>query len=231
MKRFAILTALLFASSAAYAADAVVSEPLPEAPTAAVFSWSGLYLGAQAGYGWGDSQFTDRDTSDYLVYDPDGFTGGVHVGYNWQFQNNIVLGLEGDVNYSDISGEGRGRFADGTRADGVDGRSELKWNGSLRLRAGYAIDRFLPFVTGGVAFGEYDHRIVAGGTRVVDESDTHTGWTVGGGAEYAFTDNWLGRVEYRYTDFGDKTFRSDFIDEGKVDLKTHEVRIGVSYKF
>jgi outer membrane immunogenic protein len=107
---------------------------------------------------------------------------------------------------------------------------DLEWFGSARLRAGYAFDRFLPFVTGGVAIGRYS------GTEngTLENSENMVGWTAGAGLEYAVTDNLIARVEYRYSDYGRKSQPAPFSFEGqqaRLDLTTNDVRVGLSYKF
>lgn len=218
-KTFAILAASLLVSSSAFAADVVSEAPIVEQPI--VFSWTGAYVGGQIGYGWGQSDL-DSDFGS-TSFDPDGFLGGVHAGYNYQFSNNVVLGIEADVDYSDMDGDGDFDVA------GFSGSSELDWQGSVRARLGYAYDRVLPYLTGGVAFGKYEHRI-SDGVDSFSDDDTYVGWTIGAGLEYAMTDNWTVRGEYRYTDFGDQDFNFGGADYN-VDLQTHAVKLGVSYKF
>jgi outer membrane immunogenic protein len=138
-----------------------------------------------------------------------GLVGGF-LGYNWQMDNNIVLGAEGDLNYNwnkeDI-------------IPGVDGGTDL--DGSVRARLGYAIDRTLLYATGGwqISRGYLD----AGDGK---DRKTFNGWTLGAGVDHAFTDRVFGRVEYRYADFGDKD-----IDGVNVDLKQNSVVVGVGVKF
>jgi outer membrane immunogenic protein len=221
VKKFLLSTAIFFSLSAsAFAADAVLSMP------PAGFVWTGGYVGLQAGYGWGDSYLDVITNDNYGNPDPDGFIGGVYGGYNYQFSNNIVLGADLDFNYSDIDGDGEGLDGTGAPFGGVNINADLKWAGSARVRVGYAMDRFLPYIAGGVAFGRYEVTVNDNGT-VERNNSTMTGWTLGAGVEYAFTDDLIGRVEYRYTDYGHDRF-SDFYN---VDLKTNEVRIGLAYKF
>ena len=86
---------------------------------------------------------------------------------------------------------------------GVDVSGRAKWTGAVRARAGYAVDRFLPYLAGGVAFTKYKVVIDESGD-IASDSQSLTGWTVGAGVEYAFTDQLMGRFEYRYTDFGEQ---------------------------
>jgi outer membrane immunogenic protein len=224
---------------AASAAD-LAPEPYVEAPPP-VFNWTGFYAGVHAGYAWGgqdDNQsnlFEDPVPAD--SFDVDGFLGGVHGGYNWQV-DQMVFGIEGDIDYTNIKGsEGYAGYVPNFGYDYVEGSLELKsnWQASLRLRAGYAVDNFLLYATGGVAFADgkmtssgYNYDDGAGYSS--DDSNTHVGWTIGIGAEYAFTPNWIARAEVRYTDFGSKTY--DLL-EGPVDSSWDQtaVTVGLSYKF
>ena len=212
----AVAVVFLMSSTAAYAADAVVYETAPEAPVLTTYDWSGAYLGLQLGYGSGEAS-TDAGGllgPVELSIDPDGFVGGVYAG--WNFQNdNIVYGLETDINYSGVE-----------ETFDLGGGDELEagidWYGSTRARVGLAADRFLAFATAGVAYASAS--VEAPG---LDESETYVGWTAGAGLEYAFTDNLVGRGEYRYHDFGSKDWGTpvDF------DTKLHTATFGISYKF
>lgn len=238
MKTILLATAFILAPvTLASAADA--NESLP---VAATYNWSGAYIGAQAGYTWGDARvgqtFAPGSFDDYgWAYDPSGGFGGFYAGYNHQFDGGLVLGIEGDYSFASVK--------DTTlyRALGVDdpafgGVLELDSVGSVRLRAGYAMDRWLPFVTGGMLVATYEHTTVdIPGGPYADAKDTVTGYTLGAGAEYAVTDNWVVRGEYRFADFGRHTSQRHFIDNGApvntdaIDLTTQDIRIGIAYKF
>ena len=198
MNKFLLAATLLCGvTGSAFAADAIVQEPVIVAP--AVFNWTGGYVGGQVGYLWGDGNFT----SDAGIADvgPDGWLGGIYVGYNYQMANNVVLGVDADFAWTgaDDSSTAFVGLAPVGRLD-----TELQWEGAVRARLGYAIDRFLPYVAGGVAFGHMEGSAYDGsGVYQGSDSDTGVGWTIGAGVEYAFTDNVLFRTEYRYTDFGD----------------------------
>ena len=220
MKKLLVALSLSLLTSSAFAADAIVAE------TAPVFSWTGGYIGLQAGYAWGNGNVDQIGGPGFIDTDPDGFLGGVYGGYNYQMSNNIVIGAELDIVYANVDGSGQVFLAPGFPAPGgATFSEELNWSGAARLRLGYAADRFLPYIAGGVAFGDID---ISNDNGPGSFGDTFTGWTIGVGLDYAMTDNLLLRAEYRYTDFGSESFE-DFGSE--VDLKTNEVRFGIAYKF
>jgi outer membrane immunogenic protein len=211
------------ASTSAYAADVAMEEP--PAPVAVVqevpiFSWTGGYVGLQGGGLWSDSNIDQFDESDSGVFS-DTFNGGLfggYAGYNWQ-SGAWVFGVEGDFN---------GVWNDETfNILGLDVDVGTDYLASLRGRVGYAFDRALIFATGGVAFTQFSAEADLGGGVSLNADQSFTGWTVGAGAEYAFTNNWIGRLEYRYYDFSD-----DALDDfGDVDLETNTLTVGVAYKF
>ena len=229
MKRLLLAPVLLFTMSGyALAADAVVVESPPEVSVVPAFNWTGGYIGGQVGYLWGEGDFVSEDGST-AESEPDGWLGGVYAGYNYQFDNNFVIGGDADFAWTGADDSVSAFDAAGAFIGTLD--SELDWEGAVRLRLGYAVDRFLPYVAGGVAFGRLSHDVFNGGGALLgSDDDTSVGWTLGVGLEYAFTDNLIGRAEYRYTDFGDFDFAiSDFT--ATTDLTTNDVRLGIAYKF
>jgi outer membrane immunogenic protein len=232
MKNAILAASLLLMSTAAHAADAVVADPILEAP--AVFSWSGAYIGVQAGYAWGDS------TADYplqgppgsTVVDPDGWLAGAYVGYNHQMANNVVLGVDADIAYVDVDGSGVYTDVFGPLVGDTDSL-QLNWSAAIRGRLGYAMGRLLPYVAGGVAFGGIDTQTVSANPNLVGSwSETYIGYTIGGGVDFAATDRIVVRAEYRFTDFGSETFQSSGpITAHSVDLSTHDVRFGLALRF
>jgi outer membrane immunogenic protein len=236
------VSVIALTSSAALAADLAPAPVEPVAPVYVPYSWTGFYVGAQIGYTWGDSTFDGAGSPAGTPYlstsvDPKGIFGGGYAGYNYQFDGGFVVGVEADINASDAKSD-HNAFPAGPFGPGLSADSNLKWFGSARLRLGYAFDRFLPFVTGGVAFGKYDAEthLPGGGVpaNLRDIDLNKAGWTIGAGLEYAFTDNIIGRVEYRYTDYGDKKRSGPFqfaSQPVRIDLSTNDVRVGVAYKF
>ncbi|MGY2907104.1 outer membrane protein [Bradyrhizobium sp. URHC0002] len=234
MKKFAIAAAALVVGTVSASAADLAARPYTKAPVAvaAVYNWTGFYIGGQVGYAWGDNRTTEFFTATGLPsgfnqnYNTNGVVGGVHAGYNWQF-GQFVLGLEGDVEGADIKGGYRL-----VNTNGTDYR--LRDQASIRGRAGVAFNNSLLYVTGGAAFADIDHTYVFANTLFERISTTRTGWTVGAGWEYGFAPNWSARVEYRYTDFGSYRDRSTFSFPGFTyeDHPVYQtVRAGISYRF
>lgn len=215
MKKFLLSSVALLGLVAAGAASAA-DLPSRKGPVAApvyvpAFTWTGFYVGANAGYGWGNVNANGFAN----VGDLDGFIGGGQVGYNYQI-GQFVVGAEADFQGADLSsGNNLGLI-------GV----KTEYFGTVRARVGVAFDRFLPYITGGWAYGNVKTSIPAIG---FSSDRTHTGgWALGGGVEYAFTNNIVGGVEYLYVDLGEK----NILGAGtKVGTDFSVVRARLSYKF
>lgn len=215
-------------AGSAMAADAVVTyDPIPATASAPQsFVWTGGYVGGQVGYGFGSADYAYDDSDYNYSNNPDGFIGGIYTGYNHQLSNGFVLGAEADIVWSNLK--------DSDQAPGdpnFSATTKIDWTGSARLRFGYALDRFMPYVTGGVAFGSFSFNEYDEGVLYGSASERLTGWTVGAGAEYALTDSWTMRGEYRYSDFGTKDFTTNADENYLGDIKIHDFRLGVAYKF
>jgi outer membrane immunogenic protein len=209
LKAATLACAVLFAGAAS-AADL----PSRKGPVAApvyippVFTWTGFYVGANAGYGWGNA----NNNVGANLADIDGFVGGGQVGYNYQM-GQFVLGLEADLQGSDLN-------------NGARVRVRTDYFGTVRARVGFAFDRFLPYITGGWAYGNVKTSILPLG---LSSDRSHTGgWALGGGLEYAITDNVIAGVEYLYVDLGDKNILGSGV---KVGTDFSVVRARLSYKF
>jgi len=189
----------------------------PVAP-APMDSWSGFYVGAQVGYIWGDAD-TEFDGEETISQDVDGFAGGLYAGYNWLLDNNVLIGVEGDINWVNADDKKSG--------DAYEVSFEENWEASLRLRLGMVIDdTWMPYITGGVAWADIDAAYEDRRT-----SETMTGWTIGAGVEYKITENFHAKLEYRYADYGDFSKSWNNFPDTKTDFKSSKVYLGVSYRF
>lgn len=179
---------------------------------APAFTWTGFYAGVNAGYGFGN--FTGPSAGNFA--DPKGFIGGGQIGYNHQI-DQFVFGLETDISYADINAK--------ASATGVAGsKARINYLGTVRGRAGVAMDRFMPYLTAGFAYGGTNVTIPGTGRS----STAHYGWTAGGGVEYAFTNNLTARVEGLYVDLTDKRILGG---AGKIGAEAAIIRAGINAKF
>ncbi len=175
-----ILAGLAVAAALATPASAAdLSASYGYAPQVAqIPSWTGFYIGANVGYGWGSAAGEN----------PNGFLTGVQAGYNFQFAGSpLVVGIETDFDWSGVS----------------SGPFSVNYFGTVRGRIGFAAERFLVYATGGLAYGEGEYQVFG-----LSNSQTSYGWTLGAGAEYALDRNWSARAEYLYVDLGSSTYGS-----------------------
>jgi outer membrane immunogenic protein len=206
---------------------------MAQGPPPVAYDWTGLYIGINGGYSWGNSStnytitgFPSVSTSQSM----DGWVFGGQAGYNKQIDPKWVLGVEADMQAT--GQDGTASFTD--TMVGVVGTTtvplsttvtgslsqKLPWFGTARLRAGYlARDTWMLYVTGGLAFGEIDTNINANASSVINagqpfgmpvtltgsNSDTRLGVTAGGGTEFAISGSWTAKLEYLYIDFGTVT--------------------------
>ena len=248
--RAAAVLGLALLSTTAFAADLPsrrappVFAPPPPIP---VFTWTGVYVGGQVGYNFGrDNAFASSTITGAGLASGGasnrGVIGGAHVGYNFSTQSlpvfgslfgstlgaGGVVGIEGDVDGSSA----RANYALG----GLAASSRDNIQGSVRGRLGVAVDRALFYATGGVAFGGLQNTYVNTLNGLTDNfSKTRVGYTVGGGIEYAVTNNVSLRAEYRFTDFGNNTDVLTNSTASGVSVRhritDNRVQAGFSYKF
>jgi len=224
-KTYAVIAFTLMSSVSAQAADFVIPD-LPDLPDT-TFDWTGFYAGLGLGYGFGQgaSTFAGNTTTIPL----DGVLLGGTVGWNYQV-DSFVLGVEGDVFWNNQSGSATCVGAPALSCNGM-----IDWNGSLRGRAGVAVDTALFYGTAGVAFAGATATVTppAGGTTGT-HSDNFVGWTAGAGAEFLVTDNLTAKVEYSYTDYGTRTAPAGTLAFGgptTIALTSHAVKTGLNWSF
>src|ERR1700687_1766100 len=210
-------------------------------PAAAVRNWTGFYLGGHVGMSAGQMKVaTIEPTTEGMATFYGGFAqilAGVHGGYNYQV-NTFVMGIEVDINHKSGNGVLFSRVALPTS----------DWDASIRARVGILVTpQALVYGTAGIAFGHFTtpwHE-VANATELAGNLNPEplelmggyrTGWTLGGGIEYALDSNWSTRIDYRYTDWGSKGLlwsADESVDLAQSSSKLTETRVisGLTYKF
>jgi outer membrane immunogenic protein len=235
-------TAVGLTVSVASAAD-LPTKSRPYAPPAPPpFSWTGFYVGVHGGAGWGTGETTVLPFAGGIPFSlplvsqtANGWLAGGTVGYNWQANPWLVLGLEGDWTWTNIEGTSACVGVIGISCEG-----KVNWMADVTGRLGVAVDRALIYVKGGVAWADTDYTfsILFPPAVSFKTSDTRVGGLFGAGVEYAFAPNWSAKIEYDYMDFGKAT--ETFPTAGvfaPVNLQTeinqqiHVIKAGVNYRF
>ncbi len=235
LKTITLTTTLLAAASTvALAADLPSRKPAQPAYVTPVFTWSGLYAGINAGYGW----LNQYDNSSYAdawngygwttavgptsSYTRRGLIGGGQIGYNYEISPMFVAGLETDLRIASIGDSDAASFGYGVPR-------EVNWLGSVRGRLGVAplTPNLLIYATGGFAYG---------GVKLVEPywagsslSKVGMGWTAGAGAEWAFSPNWSVKLEYLYSDIGASDWGGYNSSTQRFQVQTIEA--GLNYRF
>jgi len=234
-----MLAAIGLANAADLPAAPVYKAPAAIAPA---HNWTGFYIGGHFGYGWAKPTVWNPTTggpfADPLPA-PTGVLGGAQGGYNYQI-GNWVLGLEADITWTDVKGSATCvNFACSAGALHVFGYPD--WFGTLTGRFGYSFDRFLVFGKGGFSLMHeyFEQTGIPPNTFCVPTcsgTNINTGWTVGGGVEYALTNNWSVKAEYNYmTDLDRKrTTLTNSIGTLQIFDEVRQIqtlKFGVNYKF
>jgi outer membrane immunogenic protein len=216
MKYFQFLTVLTTAigmSASAHAAD-LAARPYTKAPPpiAAIYDWSGFYIGANAGYGnshncWNFESFAGIPfTAGEGCHNPDGAVAGGQIGYRWQ-TSQWVFGLEAQGDWSDIRGSRISAPASVVAPGDLTINSRLRSFGLFTGQLGYAWNNVLFYVKGGGAIvdNRFTHTFTASNVLINSTTDTRWGGTVGAGLEFGFTPNWSMGVEYDHLFMGRDT--------------------------
>jgi high affinity Mn2+ porin len=212
-----------FAAAADRSAKLAVKAPV----RAAIYDWTGFYVGGHFGYG--DASFGPGTNpiplqGVFLPPSPTGLIGGFQAGYNRQFSNRLVLGVEADSSFPspiDVPRLAPARF-----------NTSIDYVGTLRGRVGYAFGPWMPYLTGGFAWG-HTHVIVndAAGGLLATVKGYQTGWTAGAGVEFAVSGNWSAKAEYDYIDLSRRMYDlGGFGLPGvNVDPRIHLAKLGLNY--
>jgi outer membrane immunogenic protein len=230
--------------------DAMAAVPAPSS----IYSWTGLYVGGNVGYGFGNDLVAQTISSVSIVgttepnthLTPKGVVGGVQLGYNWQGDRNWLVGFEADLQGSAQTDTACAPLACITAAAGTEFitvQHQLDYFGTLRGRLGAINDNVLYYVTGGAAFGHVKQTVTQNvsvtavplfgtGSSTADM----IGWVIGGGIEAALWGGWTAKAEYLYMDLGSLATSVDFSQPGNPGTVTtnstvrdHIVRIGANY--
>jgi outer membrane immunogenic protein len=256
MKVLLLASTAVMLSGTAFAADLPARMPV-KAPivTAAPYSWTGCYVGAHAGAGWGRTVISDPNAtgatvghiaptpSDTIDIHGTGAVAGAQIGCDYQFASNWVVGLAGDFSWAKIDGQANDPFFGGK--DGVNPltlESHTNFLASATGRVGYAWDHYLLYAKGGAAWSHNKYAVnnfdcgFVGISCYANGSETRLGWIAGGGFEWAFAPNWTALVEYDHYGFGTKgvtfidashNFSTVFNEKLDIDV----VKVGLNYRF
>ncbi len=236
MKRLLLGTTAILAVSAAapaFAAD-LAARPYTKAPAysapAVIYNWTGFYIGGHIGGDWrGNNAFGNNNGQ---------FIAGVQGGADYQFAQSWVMGVEANYSFKINSNNNNGFvFADPGGAGRVTNNTNNRGLGSVTGRLGWTWGPGLLYVKGGYGFRDNGSNIgvtVAGLPVAFTYNRRQDGYTVGGGLEYMFTQNWSGKLEYQYFNFGNSQFVAGppaLVGLGSFRSDEHTFKAGLNYRF
>jgi outer membrane immunogenic protein len=243
MKKLLLATSALVLAGPALGADLRIPTKAPAIVAAPVpFSWTGCYVGAHAGYGWGRTNITDPNPAGFAngttqTANTRGALAGGQIGCDYQFAGGWVFGVEGSAAWADIKGTVNDPFFAGKNFS-----SRTDFIADATGRIGYSFDRVLFYGKGGGAWAHNRFGMIAPlgpfGTSVSAATETRFGWVVGAGVEYAFTSNWSAKLEYNHYDFGSRQitltgvgFAGPFTTPENISQRVDTVKVGLNYRF
>ena len=215
---------LLALDGPAAAADMPLKAPVFKA----VYNWTGFYLGGHVGYGggrFGPGTIPLPEQGVFFPHSITGLIGGFQAGYNRQLANKVVLGVEADMSF--------GSPLDAPRLTPAPFNTTFDYIATARGRIGYAAGTWMPYVTGGLAWGQTHVNLSdPGGMEPPKRTQAHVGWTAGIGVEFAVGGNWTAKAEYDYIELARRTY--DLSDLGlprvNVDPSVHTFKVGLNYR-
>jgi outer membrane immunogenic protein len=228
------LTLAAGAVACGYSAQAADLQPAPMPPAVApiayappVYNWSGFYVGGNIGGGFAHSSLSDPFGGTNNRSNNDGFMGGGQIGANVQF-NRLVLGVEGDFDWTGLKGSGTDSIGDSINTN-------TEWTSTVTGRVGAAFDRLLVYGKGGIAFAREDASMTDLFGNSASANMTRTGWTAGAGVEYALNQNWSAKLEYDYLGFGSQSMDLATATTApystNASLNVQEVKAGINFRF
>jgi outer membrane immunogenic protein len=245
VKRIAVVAIALslMIATRAMAADVPMPGPAPVPPTNyypadAPLNWGGFYFGVNGGYGFGRSDWNNGGVSTGSFATNGALVGGT-AGLNYGGFGGFVFGVEGDLDWSGLTGSSSTAACAGLgAAAGVACVTKSGWLSTIRGRAGYAFNRVLVFATAGAAIADF--RVGLNPPANFFSVGPQVGWTAGGGIEVAFTENWTAKAEYLYVGLDTVSCPAGTIcslvnpagvSSESVSLRENIVRAGLNYKF
>ena len=245
MNKFAFVIASAAALISAPAVAADLRMPVKAAPFAAAvpyFNWTGCYIGAHGGGGWGEKRWTDALLGgfEFSQHEVSGALAGGQIGCDFQ-TGAFVFGVEGTASWADLTGSSLDILSPG----GITLRdhSQIDFIATFTGRIGWAWDRTLLYVKGGGAVVNDQHRVSCdlaligcpvGATFASSGDQTRWGWLVGAGIEHAFTPNWSVKLEYNFMDFGRESITFNGLPgtfNFDIDQHVHVFKVGINYRF
>jgi len=272
MKSIKIATSLFILNSfSAFAADLPSIKSAPIAAPSKLYNWSGLYGGVNVGYGfganncdWGSTWAPQANVATWgspsmVQTNIAGVLGGGQLGYNYQWNSNLILGVEADIQASDVNGSAYGlkKAISGNAIGQANQYSAIDWFGTARGRIGFtlpAYSNFLIYGTGGFAYGYINdtnskatlvfNPLGNGASGVATYGNTKSGWTAGGGIEWSpqTFSAWSAKIEYLYTDLGSvvQTIPTTYTSGGPIyttiwrhstPYQFNSIRVGLNWHF
>jgi outer membrane immunogenic protein len=229
-----VAAAAIVVAAAGHARAADLPTPsLPPPLPAAVYNWTGFYLGINGGFGTGNSNWSDGVIGATGSFPTSGFLVGGTAGVNYQL-GVYVFGIEGDGDWTNLRGNSGSTCGaiSAVVTPPVSCQTQSQWLATVRGRVGYAFDRILLYGTAGAAFGNVQTGLNPPSTF---DSAVEAGWTVGAGVEVAFAQNWTAKAEYLFVDLPNATCTTAANCGGAagsiVSFNENIIRAGINYKF
>jgi outer membrane immunogenic protein len=215
MNRVSSVASLIVAASLAGLSPALADGGMSEAP-------SGTYAGARLGFSWLDTTARAGTGADN-AYEADGVLGSLVVGHDYPSSGPWVLGAVLDFSLGNAKG--------GAEEPGpVVFKVKQEWEASLRGRAGYRMEGFMPYATAGITYASFETQYRQLALPFISDDTQSVGWTIGAGVDVPVNERWTLVAEYRYTDYGDDVDAMGTID-GPYDISSSQLYFGANYRF
>ena len=242
MKKIALIASIFIGVGFASAQAADLPRAPVKAPVMAPLpTWNGLYVGVHGGWGWGDADhlfspvdplFGTFPPNGAASHDIDGGILGLHMGYNWQFAPNWLIGLEASIAWTGMDGTTPALPS----APGFSVNADIDWLVTATPRLGWTNNNWLFYVKGGFAGARVETNSINPTPTTFNSKNSFIGWTAGVGVEVMWSPNWIFGLEYNYYDLGSESIGGVYLPviapAGRTtDLKFSSVLARLSYKY